>query len=209
MAALKRLIITPYFGKFPTWFDKFEPPVGYDWLLDVNLNGFKDRVKRVMGIEYPGVYGGTKVWDYRCAFGALYQQELRGYDYWATMDFDMCFGDVNKWFPDDQLKELAIWSNHNTYICGPWTLYANHPVVNFYYDEHPQWKEILSSPETTAWVENDYSKLVEEKLKYKYSFFQGDPYNPPFNLKKVDGKLFQDGVEIPMLHFRRDKRWPL
>ncbi len=214
MMPLKKLIITPYFGQFPEWFHKFEPPAGYDWLLDVNFNGFKKRVKERFGIEYPGTWGSTKVWDYRCAFGLLYAEELEGYDYWSHMDFDMVFGDVNKWFPDEEIEKLDIWSNHGTYICGPWTLYRNDRMINNLFLHHPDWKKLLLMPESTGWVEEGYSRIVEQSgLKYKYSFMQGDPYNPPFKLKKEGIKLWQETneewQEIAMLHFRRDKKWPL
>ena len=210
MSKLKRILICPYFGDLPEWWDKYEWPEGYDYILDTDLEGFKKRVRDKLGIDYPGVYGSGKVWDYRCALGLLYEEEIKGFDYWGTCDFDVVFGDVDKWFPDEELSQLDIWSNHDTYVCGCWSLYRNNPIVNrlFSWDEH--WKDYMTLPTPNGWVEKSYSRLVEGSgLKYKYSFFQGDPYNPPFNLKKEDGKLFQDGVEIPMLHFRRSKIYPL
>lgn len=207
---LRKLILTPFFGDLPPWFDKFEVPKGYDWIMDRDLEKFKVRVRDKLGIEYPGIYGSPKVWDYRCTLGVLYEEEIKGYDFFGHCDLDMVFGRVDKWFPDEQLNELDIWSNHDTYICGPWTLYRNTEQVCNLFRQQQDWELILSYPESTAWVENGYSRLVEQSgLRYKYSFMQGDPYHPPFNLIKVAGKLFQDGEEIAMLHFRRDKHWPL
>lgn len=210
MAALKKIILTPYFGELPEWMNKFEPPVGYTWLLDTDLEQFKKRVKDKLGFDYPGLPGTGKVWDYRCALGFLYEEEIEGFDYWSHMDFDMVFGNVDKWFPDEKLKELDIWSNHDTYVCGCWSLYRNCKEVNELFFLSPEWKEQMTTPDCTGWVEKGYSRLLEQSgLRYKYSFHQGDPYNPPFNLKKVDGKLFQNDIEIPMLHFRRTKKFPL
>lgn len=207
---LKKLLITPFFGDLPPWMDKFEVPKGYDWFMDKDMEGFKRRVKDKLGIDYPGEWGTGKIWDYRCALGLLYEEQLEGYDFWGHCDFDMVFGDVDKWFDDATLNELDIWSNHDTYICGPWTLYRNTVQVKNLFILHPKWADIMSDPKVTGWVENSYSRLVERSgLRYKYSFFQGDPFHPPFNLAKVNGKLFQDGEEIAMLHFRRDKHWPL
>jgi LmbE family N-acetylglucosaminyl deacetylase len=210
-SACKKVMITPYFGQLPEWFDKFQVPNGYDWLLDTNIESFKARVKNKLGIDYPGEIGTGKVWDYRPALGLLYEDEIKHYnfDFWGHCDLDMVFGDVNKWFDDETMSNLDIWSNHHEYICGPWTLYRNSERVNKLFMEYPEWKEKLLTPEPSGWVENEYSRLVERSVRYKYSFFQGDPYHPPFNLTKVDGKLFQDGNEIAMLHFRHDKRYPL
>jgi len=135
MADLKKLILTPYFGRFPEWMGKFEAPTGYDWLLDTDLHSFKNRVRKKLGMEYPAVYGIPKVWDYRCALGLLYEEELNGYDFWATMDFDMVFGRVNEFFHDEVLSTLDLWSNHDTYVCGCWTLYRNCERVNNLFKE--------------------------------------------------------------------------
>jgi len=210
MAALKKIILCPYFGELPDWWDKFQFPKGYEFILDFDFEKFKGRVKTKLGIDYPAEYGMTKIWDYRCALGLLYEEEISGYDFWATCDFDMVFGRVNEWFTDTQLNELDIWSNHDTYVCGCWTLYRNSKMVNGLFMWEQSWKEYLNQPESNGWVEGLYSRLLEKSgLRYKYSFFQGDPYHPPFDLRKEGDKLFQNNIEIPMLHFRRSKRWPL
>lgn len=211
MSELKRIILTPFFGQLPEWFDKFEPPKGYTWLPDYDLEKFKQRVGDILHIECPIVAGTGKVWDYRCTLGLLYEKEIEGFDYWVTADFDVVFGDVNKFFPDEELIKWDVWSNHDTYVAGFWSLYRNSKEVNELFLNHRDWEEIMTHPKPFGWVEKEYSRLLERSgLRYKYSGdLQGNPYNPPFNLKKEDGKLFQDGVEIPMLHFRRSKIYPL
>ncbi len=74
--ALKKVILTPYFGDFPPWMASFEPPEGYDWLLDTDLVDFKNRVKMKLGFDFPCEWGGTKIWDYRSALGYLYEEEI-------------------------------------------------------------------------------------------------------------------------------------
>lgn len=207
---LKKIIITPYFGSLPEWSDKFEPPAGFDWLLDTDIEAFKRRVKRVLGIEYPGLPGTGKVWDYRCALGLLYAEEIKGYDYWGHMDFDMVFGDVAKWFTDELLGQVDIWSNHHSYVNGCFSLYRNRKEVNDLFMQFPAWKRIMENPKSLGWVEQEYSRLLEQSgLRYRYSFFQGWPYTTTPNLHKENGKLYQDGEEIAMFHFRRSKIYPL
>jgi hypothetical protein len=200
----------PFFGNLPEWWEKYETPKGYDFILDTDLEKFKIRVKEKLGIEYPGAYGNPKIWDYRPALGVLYEEEIRGFDFWGHTDPDCVYGDVGKWFTDEQLSELDIWSNHHSYVNGCWSLYRNTPAVNRLFQTYPFWAEKMIFPEPNGWVEQEFSRTLERSgLRYTYTFWQGDPYHPPFNLKKIDGRLFQDGKEIMMLHFRRDKRWPL
>ncbi len=210
MANLKRIIITPYFGELPEWWDKFQKPEGYNWLFDTDLEKFRRRVKDKLGVDYPGTWGSPKPWDYRCALGLLYEEEIRGYDYWGTMDFDMVFGDVNKWFTDEKLNEVDVWSNHHSYVNGCWSLYRNSHDVNNLFRRFEGWPAMLRNPKPLGWVEQEYSRILElSGLEYRYSFFQGWPYTTTPNLRKLYDKLYQDGEEIPMFHFRRSKRWPL
>lgn len=203
-------MITPYFGELPTWFDKFEPPKGYLWLMDTDLEAFKRRVKTKLNIDYPGRWGDGKVWDYRCALGLLYEEEIKGIDYWGHMDFDCVFGDVGKWVTDEFLTDLAIHSNHHSYVNGCWSLYRNVDYINRLFQAYPFWAEKMRTSEPNGWVENEFSRLLEKSgLNYAYTFWQGWPYTPTPILKKENGCLYQDGEEIMMFHFRRSKKWPL
>lgn len=207
--SLKIKLLSPYFGQLPPWFDKYEPPQGFDFLLDENLEGFKERVKLVLSIDCPITWGSTKVSDYRCTLGLLYAKELEGYDYWGTVDLDMVFGDVKKWFPDDLIRKFDVISNHDTYVSGPFSLYRNTEKVNNLFKKYPDWKEKLQGP-TNGWVEQEYSKVLEQScLSYLYVSYQGDYTDTTTRLVKLNGKLYQYGDEIPMFHFRRRKAWPL
>lgn len=214
---LKKLIITPFFGDLPPWFEKFKENFnqtlakqGYGWLLTQDLDDFNRRCKQKLGFRSPIIPGTGKLWDYRCTLGLLYEAELEGYDYWATMDFDMVFGRVDQWFPDHILKDLHVWSNHHSYVCGCWTLYRNCQEVNDLFRGFHDWENILRSPVVTGWVEHQYSRFLEVSfLNYKYSFHQGWPYTTEPNMRFQLGRLFQDGEEIPMFHFRRSKRYPV
>lgn len=111
-------MICPFFGKMPEWMDKYEGPKGYEMLIDTDLNKFKQRVGDILHIEYPGVQGSGKVWDYRCALGLLYAEEIAGFDYWGHTDFDCVYGDVEKWVSDKFLLTVDVHSNHHSYVNG-------------------------------------------------------------------------------------------
>jgi hypothetical protein len=214
MAALTKILLTPYFGDLPEWFDSFRPPKGYAWMLDTDLTKFKKRVKDKLGIDYPGIYGNPKVWDYRCALGLLYEDEIKDFDYWGTMDFDMVFGDMNQFLPDSELSRLDVYSGHNEYVCGCFSLYRNVPAVNELFKNYPGWEVEMFRPEATGWVEQQYSRILEiSGLNYAYTFHQGNPWTKEPVLKKEGDKLFQliewKWVEIMFFHFRHSKKWPL
>lgn len=211
---LKRILITPYFGDFPEWMDKFQPPEGYDWLLDTNIESFKKRVKYKLGIDYPDSYGSGKVWDYRCALGLLYEDEIKGFDFWGTQDFDVVWGNMDKFYPDSMISEYDLISGHDKYVCGCFSLYRNCKQVNELFKTFNLWEEKMIYENPTGWVEQEYSWMLEQSgLRYAYTFNQGWPWTPQPILKKEGNRLSQEingeWTEIAFFHFRHSKRWPL
>lgn len=218
---IKKLLIVPYFGDFPEWMPQFIKdfhetmrPQGYEILFDSGIDGFKERVKNKLGIDYPGLPGTGKVWDYRCAFGVLYEEELKGYQYWGHVDLDVVFGNINKFLPDAELERLDVFSSHNEYVCGFFSLYKNSSEVNNLFKQFPNWKEMMIHPEPNGWVEQMFSRILEQSgLKYAYTFWQGNPWTTFPQLKKQGLTLLQflpkGWEEIAYFHFRHSKKWPL
>lgn len=222
MAALKKLIITPFFGPLPEWFDKFKENFdqtlrkqGYDWLMTQDLDDFNRRCEQKLGFRSPIVPGIAKVWDYRCCLGLLYEAELEGYDFWGHCDFDMIFGDASKFVPDEILRGVDVYSSHFDYVCGCFSLYRNTPEVNDLFKQYQFWQDILSGePNPTGWVETTYSRHLEKSgLRFIYDFPQGYPWAIPVILKQEGIQLFQQinntWKEIMFHHFRHSKAWPL
>ena len=172
--SLRKLLVCPYFGAFPDWMHKFEAPKGYDLMIDVNLTSFKKRVKEKLGIEYPGVYGTGKIWDYRCALGYLYSHELQDYDYWGHCDLDVVWGDMTAFLPDEELSKWDVWSGHNEYVCGCFNMYRNCREVNELFMKDGMWKMMLDKPEPNAWVSKVELKAESmPPLKPKTTFWFG------------------------------------
>lgn len=221
---IRKILLCPYFGPFPEWMDLFladfvrtMKPQGYDLLLDTDLQSFKERVKEKLGIEYPGVRGTGKVWDYRGSLGLLYEEEAKGYEYWGIADFDVVWGNVSKFIPDEKLIELDIYSSHDSYVCGCFSLFKNSISVNTLFREYYDWKEKMIHSEPNAWVEKEYSDtLKNSRLRYSYDIsIQGNPFTDRPILKKEGNRLFQSTSygwqEVGLFHFRRSKHfgWPL
>ena len=203
-------MICPYFGDMPEWISNFKLPEGYEMILDLHLEGFKGRVKEKLGIDYPGLPGTGKVWDYRGSLGYLYEEEIKGYDYWGHCDFDVVFGDMNKWLPDKLLCNFDVFSGHDTYVNGCFSLYKNTKEVRELFFECKNWRPNLMADRSTGWIEEEYSRTLEQSgLKYLYTFWQGNPWTNELNLSKKGNTLYQNGIEIAFFHFRHSKRWPL
>lgn len=216
---LRKLLICPWFGPLPEWMPLWEANIarleqfGFDVLRWDDLEAFKERVREILGIECPIVPGEGKIHDYRCAFGLLFPDEIRGYDFWGHTDFDCVYGRVENWVTDEFLSGLDVHSNHSTYICGPWTLYRNRPDINALFQREQAWKAILEEKRASGWVEFEFSRLVDSadvagRLRRTYTYWQTQNLNSFHSLYFDGDRLLEYNEEIMMAHFRRTKEYP-
>lgn len=189
-------------------------PLGYEWHLTTNLKLFRERVGDLLGLRCSIEPGTGKLHDYRPALGLLFQEELRGFDFWGHTDFDCVYGRVDRFVTDDFLGNVDIHANHVNYICGPWTLYRNDPKLARLFMESPDWREVLLDPLASGWAERGFTELVDQanahrRLRRKYTHWQGERPADTSGLSMTeDGALLDDGKEIMMFHFRHTKEYP-
>lgn len=211
---LSKLLICPFFGNLPEFYPQWRESVrtlekyGYDVLIETDLEAFNQRCEKVLGFRSSIVAGTGKLWDYRCAFGELFEAEIADYDFWGHTDFDVVYGNPENFMPDPELEKIDIISDEKNYVGGHWTLYRNCPSVNHAFRKYPRWKEIMLDPHPSGWVEREYTQAVEAlDLRIRYQFVQASRDNG--GLKLVDGNLYQHGREVMLAHFKDQKRWPL
>ncbi len=210
---LRKLLICPWFGPLPEWFDLWWTNIqrlsgdGYAVFFEDNEERFADRISSVLGVTYPKG-DGRKACDYRATFGALYPDVIGDYDYWGHTDLDCVYGRVGRFLPDKVLAPLEVFSNHPTYVSGPWSLYRNEAVVNETFRLVEDWKGYLENPATTGWVETVFSDAVKDTLAYRFENWQTKNLDN-FDTVHFEGDRLMEGQhEIMVAHFRRTKQYP-
>lgn len=140
--------IIPYFGKLPKGFEAWlmtcRTNKTIDWLLftdDKSKYDYPENVKvyyttfEKMRNRFQSNFDFEiyldrpwKICEYRPAFGEIFKEELKEYDFWGHCDMDMIWGDVRKFLTDDILKkyEKIGFQGHST-------LYKNQDEVNSRY----------------------------------------------------------------------------
>lgn len=198
--------IVPYFGKFPKNFQYWllscscNPTI--DWLIftddhtkynypsnvKVTYCSFDDMKKRIQNLyDFPVCLERPyKLCDFRPAYGEIFEQELKKYDFWGHCDLDLVWGDIRKFITDDILDKFDKIGNQ-----GHSTLYKNNVEVNTRYhkiikDEYNEvgYKEVFSIDKSFCFdevaMERLYNKLNIEYYKevnfahlkkYDYGFF--------------------------------------
>ena len=168
---MRKLLICPFFGDLPSWWDQYEAQFphlsefGYDFLLDFDLDSFKQRVETILGIDCPITYGSSKIHDYRPALGLLYTKETQEYGWWGHADFDCVWGRLDHFVTDDKLDVCDIWSDCSyDYVGGPFSIYRVGATEDLF-TLHPDWKNVLEAKEPTGWMEVFLSQTLKENAR--------------------------------------------
>jgi hypothetical protein len=216
---LRKLLICPYFGELPPWFDTFMANAeglsehGYTLLIDHDEDAFQGRVSELLDVTCPPLYGTGKIWDFRPALGLLYEKEAKGYDFWGHIDFDVVLGNVQKWVTDEFLDGLDMHSNHRVYVNGCWSLYRNNDLMRHFFMEVPTWRRLMENPEPNGWIELEYSDRMmiaggEERLRYRWTGWQVYTDEDLREVRWQGDRLMCRDEEIMLAHFRRTKVYP-
>lgn len=94
-----------------------------------------------------------KFCDYRPAYGEIFAEFLKEYDFWGHCDIDLFWGNIRKFVTDDILNTYS-----RIYTRGHCCLYRNTPEVNAWYRKLPRcgcqdWKEVYRVPEARCFDE--------------------------------------------------------
>lgn len=167
----KVCIIIPYFGKFPSSLDAFliscAKNPSFEWLILTNdklnvvpanvqvvyctLKDIKTKIEETVGFEV-SLNAPYKLCDYRPAFGQIFKEYLKDYDFWGYGDIDLIYGDLSAFITDELLEQYD-----KIYPCGHLSLVRNKFDINTVYT-----KDVVNSLDYKKVFTNDKSYIFDE-----------------------------------------------
>lgn len=141
-------LIIPYFGKFPPYFDLFLESCSYNKEIEFLIYSdqkyelatpsnvqfsywefakFKDLVSYKLKLTERArkAFSPYKLCDYKPAYGKIFEDYLRDFDYWGFCDVDLIFGRIF-----DILKIKDFLQNERILTQGHLTFYKNTQRIN-------------------------------------------------------------------------------
>jgi len=188
-------VVLPYFGKLPDYFPLFLISAKYnsniDFLLFTNdrtiynypanfrvayceFTQIKRKIQRCFDFEI-SLEEPYKLCDYKPAYGLIFSEELKNYDWWGHFDLDMVLGNIRKFITDDILQTYDKVGRH-----GHFMLYKNIEDINkLFMKKHNGivlYKEVFTSPLIFIFDESKSARLFfkDKKVYDIYNFV----YNP-------------------------------
>ncbi len=179
------LLIIPYFGKWPLWFDAFlvsvakNPSVHWFCPTDCdlpqqyskNISFFKTTLQE-LNIKVNSIVEAhvpltpRKFCDLKPAYGDIFKKEVKDYDFWGICDMDIIWGDIRAFISNDILDNYDIISSRNQAISGHFTLFKNNDVVNGLYSRLPNYKQLFEHKKF-QWTDE---VVLTEFIKFNIGF---------------------------------------
>jgi hypothetical protein len=161
-------ILTCWYGSYPWYFSYFIHSCSYNPTIDFiivtdneesmpkkpeNVKIVNKTLKEIkisaseklgfkINIDYP-----YKLCDFKPAYGYLFPEIIKGYDFWGHGDIDVVYGDIRGFMTQDVLKTYDVISSRHDYITGTFCLYRNNKKINSLFKQSKDYKKVLASKE--------------------------------------------------------------
>ncbi len=184
--------IVPYFGKlpnlFPLWlltcaknptvdwfiFTDDKTPYNYPPNVKVRYCTFDDIRQKIqlcydfkISLDRP-----YKLCDYRVAYGEIFNEEIRSYDFWGYCDLDLLWGNIRKFYTDDVLERFDKIG-----FQGHSSIYRNTKDNTLFYRTYvegcPNFKEIFTNPKNYIFDESIICNMYDltDRTYFKETVF--------------------------------------
>ena len=201
----KICFVIPYFGKLPTWFQIYlntcKANEEFDWLLftndKTNYNYPKNvkvnyieflELKELIQNKYDfqiSLERPYKLCDFKAAYGDIFDDFLKDYDFWGHCDIDLLWGKITDFYNDDLFNKydhLGIW--------GHCQIFRNNKFINTIYkiidnELECNYKEVFTNDKSYGFDEIPLNKLFNKYCKknyFKMNFANLNKYDYSFHL---------------------------
>ncbi len=195
-------------------------------VIPVSFSEIKIRAQKIFDFKIR-MESAYKLCDYKPAYGEMFADYLKDYDFWGYCDMDLIWGDIRAF-----VTEKILMENERIFTRGHCSLFLNEPRVNSYYrtlpdNGHLNCKKVYQSDESWCFDEwaghcgggisvifqehgiKTYDEPVMADIKVGYGSFYVNR-RPEWGKVKFlydDGKLFACGKqgqeEILYCHFQK------
>ncbi|WP_437373373.1 DUF6625 family protein [Maribacter litoralis] len=161
----KIIIITCYYGELPWYFNFFLESCGNNQSIDfliysdckflghvppnVNivpstLEEFNRRASNKLGFKIK-VKSAYKLCDFKPAYGIIFSDYIKNYDFWGITDIDIIFGRIREFITDELLGTYEVISVRNDYPTGHFMLFKNTQVINLLFTKSKDYLKVFCS----------------------------------------------------------------
>src|SRR5678816_2825204 len=104
-------------------------------IIPMTIEGFDALIEKHCGVKVgnyltPEGVPHKLVSEYYPAYGEIFQEFTRSFEFWGHTNWDMVYGRLDRFLPDSVLRTCDIWSDDPNAIDGIFCLYRNAAEIN-------------------------------------------------------------------------------
>ncbi|MCL1933938.1 MAG: hypothetical protein FWF53_09045 [Candidatus Azobacteroides sp.] len=134
---------------------KLDLPVNVK-VIPYSIEHFKADAIKALGFEV-AVESGYKLCDFRPAFGYIFYDYIKDYDFWGYCDIDVIFGNIRAFMTDELLDEYDIISARHDYLTGCFALYRNNTEMRELFMQSRDYKKVFTEPRNFYFDETNFA----------------------------------------------------
>lgn len=161
----KIIILICYYGEFPWYFPYFLHSCTFNSTIDflifsdikhtfhlpsnvTILNKSIEEIKTLtnkklgfkVNIDFP-----YKLCDFKPAYGLIFEDYTKGYDFWGQSDIDVIYGNIRNFMTDEVLSKYDFISIRHDYTTGCFALYKKNAIINNFFKRSKDYKTVFSN----------------------------------------------------------------
>ena len=135
-------------------------------IIPYSLEQFKAEASKALGFEI-AIESGYKLCDFKPAYGFIFSDYIKNYDFWGYCDIDIIFGNIRAFMTDELLNEYDIISARPDYLSGYFALYRNNPFMRELFKQSKDYRKVFTEFRNFIFDETNFSfEAFEEGLHY-------------------------------------------
>jgi hypothetical protein len=152
-----------------------------------------------------------KLCDLKIAYGALFADDLKAYDFWTPSDLDIVWGNIRRFMTDELLAQHDILTSRRNRLSGHFTLFRNTEAMNRLYERIPDVAARMAIPTYEHLDERELTNYVgDQRVFWREEWAPSAAYQKALadddQLWWRDGRTFRaDGAEVMYIHFHKLK----
>jgi hypothetical protein len=174
-------MIQPYFGKFPnyfplhlktiehnpeiTWIFFTDDTEGYDWPVNAEIHSTSfEELRELIRGKFPfpvALDAPYKLCDFRPAYGYIFSEYLKDFDFWGHCDADVLWGNLDRYLSEEKLVSYDM-----LYREGAFRIFRNTDKMNFLFQREGglfSFREVFSHKESHGFDEALSIQRIAEK----------------------------------------------
>lgn len=206
-------------------------------IIPMDIETFDELIKEKLGIQIGNYLENgvphRPVSDFYPFHGKIFEDYIKDADFWGFTNWDIVYGRLSNFIPDELLSQCSIFSDEINTINGIFTLVRNNEKMNNLFKEIPDWENKIRQHRLIGLDEYDFTEIAKKEPNFitpaYYPIHSHDRLEQHFPEPKLEIKedgslweLFNDvghpswehakpvvGREIAYFHFITSKKWPL